>query len=269
MKKILVRVGVGLGVLLLIALILLVLVRKRTAECRQGQGSVAIEACTFLINHFPQDSILPYLDLRRGHYAVGGAKLAELEDMKRMITMVESGRAPLGDSLKAAIYEKAAEAYAKNNNKEEALKAADKAIQLGSRDGAVYMMRGLARLETEKYADAATDFKAAEGFGYKQLQLYMNLGSSYLGAGDYLSAYQVLKKCEGMAAAPQDVGLIHRQLGLTSFEMKNYQEALDQMTKALMAGPCPDCSAVIKMSQEFLKPKARPKPAPRKKTRRR
>lgn len=269
MKKILVRAGVGLGVLILIALIALILVRKRTAECRQGQGSVAIEACSFLINTFPKDAILPYLDLRRGHYAVAGAKLAELEDMKRMIAMVESGRVPLADPLKAAIYEKAAEAYAKNNNKEDALKAADKAIQLGSRDGGVHMMRGLARLEAEKYADAIADFKAAEGFGYKQLQLYMSLGAAHLGAADYLSAYQVLKKCEGMAAAPQDVGLINRQLGLTSFELKSYQEALDHMTKALLAGPCPDCSAVIKMSQEFLKPKPKPRAAPRKKTRRR
>jgi len=265
MKKILVKVGVGLGVLILIALIALVLVRKRTTECRQGQGSVAIEACSFLIDTFPKDTILPYLDLRRGHYAVAGAKQAELDDLKRMISLVENAGITFADPYKASVYEKAAEAYAKNGDKPASLKAAEQAIQLGSKDGGVHMMRGLARLETEKYAEAVADFKAAEAFGFKQLQLYMSLGAAYLGAADYLSAYQVLKKCESMAVAPQDVGLINRQLGLTSFELKSYQEALDHMTKALLAGPCPDCSAVIKMSQEFLKPK----PAPRKKTRRR
>ena len=267
MKKILVRAGIGAGVLVLAGLILLMLVRKRSAECREGQGSVAIEACTFMINHFPDDVALPYLDLRRGHYAVAGAKQAELDDLKRMISLLENARITFTDPYKASVYEKAAEAYAKNSDKAGSLAAAEKAIALGSKNGAVYMMRGLARLETEKYADAVTDLKAAEGLGYNQLQLYMALGSAYLGARDYDNAYAMLKKSEALAAAPQDVSMVNRQLGMTSFELKRYQEALDHMTKALLTGPCPDCSAVIKMSQEFLKPKT--KPAPKKRTRRR
>lgn len=273
MKKLLVRIGIGLGALVLAALILLMLVRKRSAECREGQGSVAIEACTFMINNFPDDMALPYVDLRRGHYAVAGAKQAELNDLKRLIGMVENAKITLADPYKASVYEKAAEAFAKNADKPSSLAAAEKAIQLGSKNGAVYMMRGLSRLETEKYADAVADFKTAEGLGYNQLQLYMNLGSAYLGAADYENAYQVFLKSEGMAAAPQDIGMINRQLGLTSFELKRYDEALKHMTEALLAGPCPDCSAVIKMSQDFIdkarQPVKKARPAAKKRTRRR
>lgn len=274
MKKIFVRIGVTLGVLVLIALMGIVFVRKKSAECGKGQGSVAIEACTLLINNFPMEAAkYVYLGFRRGHYAVAGAKQAELDDLATMIKMAEGGSFPISEESKASLYEKAAEAYAKNSDKAGSLAAAEKAIQLGSKNGAVYMMRGLARLEAEKYADAVADFKTAEGLGFQQLQLYMNLGSALLGATDYENAYQVLKKSEGLAAAPQDIGLINRQLGLTSFELKRYPEAVDHMTKALLAGPCPECSAIMKMSQDFInkarQPVKKTRPAVKKKTRRR
>jgi tetratricopeptide (TPR) repeat protein len=270
MKKILVRVAVGLGFLVLLAIFVLILLRKKTAECRTGQGTTAIEACTFLIKNFPGDAPkFAYLDLRRGHYAVAGAKQAELDDLNSLITMAESGRVPVGDDVKAAIYEKAAEAYAKNADKANALKAADKAIALGSKNGSMYMMRALSLLEGEKYADAIADFKAAETNGYRQLQLYMGLGSAYLNSGDYNGAFAALKAAESKAAAPDDVGLISRQLGLTCFELKLYEQAVAYMTKAQGLTVCPDCPSVIKMSQDFLEKAKRPAKAARKKARRR
>lgn len=270
MKKILTRAAVGLGFLVLAAMFVLILLRKKTAECRTGQGSVAIEACTFLINNFPGEAAkFAYLDQRRGHYAVAGAKQAELDDLNAMLQMAESGRVQPGDDIKAAIYEKAAEAYAKNADKAGALKAAEKAITLGSRNGSMYMMRGLSLLAAEKHADAVKDFKAAESFGYKQLQLYMNLGSAYLWSGDYNSAFGTLKTAEAMAAAPDDVGLISRQLGLTCFELKLYEQAVAYMTKAQPLTACPDCPAVIKMSQEFIDKAKRPARAAKKRSRRR
>lgn len=270
MKKILTRAAVGLGFLVLAAVFVLVLLRKKTAECRGGQGSIAIESCTFLINNFPGEAAkFAYLDQRRGHYAVAGAKQAELDDLNSMMQMVESGRVQPGDGIKAAIYEKAAEAYAKNADKAAALKAAEKAIALKSNNGSMYMMRGLSLLAAEKYPEAIADFKAAEGFGYKQLQLYMNLGSAYLWSGDYNSAFGALKTAESMAAAPDDVGLISRQLGLTCFELKLYEQAVAYMTKAQPLTVCPDCPAVIKMSQEFMAKAKRPAKPARKRSRRR
>lgn len=270
MKKILTRAAVGFGFLVLVAMFVLILLRKKTAECRTGQGSVAIEACTFLINNFPGDTAkFAYLDQRRGHYAVAGAKKAEIDDLNTLIQLTETGRVQVGDDIKAAIHEKAAEAHAKTADKAAALKAAEKAITLGSKNGSMYMMRGLSRLAAEKYADAITDFKAAEGFGYKQLQLYMNLGSAYLWSGDYNSAFGALKTAEAMAAAPDDVGLISRQLGLTCFELKLYEQAVAYMTKAQPLTVCPDCPAVIKMSQEFIDKAKRPAKPARKRSRRR
>ncbi|MHB0995284.1 MAG: hypothetical protein ACYC2I_02825 [Elusimicrobiales bacterium] len=270
MKKILTRAAVGFGFLLLVAMFALILLRKKTAECRTGQGSTAIEACTFLVNNFPGDAAkFAYLDLRRGHYAVAGAKKAEIDDLNAMMQLSESGRVQVGDDVKAAIYEKAAEAYAKNADKAAALKSADRAIALGSKNGSMYMMRGLSLLEAEKYPEAIADFKAAEGFGYKQLQLYMNLGSAYLWSGDYNSAFGSLKTAEAMAAAPDDVGLISRQLGLTCFELKLYEQAVAYMTKAQPLTVCPDCPAVIKMSQEFIEKAKRPARPAKKRSRRR
>jgi len=274
MKKILTRVGIVLGALIIIALLLLGYLKKETTECRQGQGTVAIEACTMLVDHLPmEETKFTYLNLRRGHYAVAGIKQGELDDLAVLIKLGESGRFAVQPDVMSSVYGRAAEVNYGLGSKDEALKYADKAIQLSSKEPGVYMLRAGARLADSKFADALTDLKAAEGLGYDKLQLYMELGTAYLGINDYNNAYASLKKAEPLASAPQDVGMVNRQLGLTSFELKNYEESLSYMTKALLAGPCPDCSAVIKMSQGFIDkaraPKVKPKPAPKKKKQRR
>ncbi len=274
MKKILTRIGIVLGALVLVALLLLGYLKKVTTECREGQGTVAIEACTLMIDHVsPEAYKFTYLNLRRGHYAVAGIKKEEFSDIAEIMKLADSGRVAIPAAALANVYERAAVLNSDMGNKEDSLKCLDKAVQLGSKDAATYITRGQAKLAEGKYVDAIADLKKAEDLGAKQVQLYMGLGSAYLGANDYNNAYLNLKKSEPLAVSSPDVIMLNRQLGLTCFELKLYDEAVTHMTKALLAGPCPDCSSVIKMSQDFINkaraPKTKPKPAVNKKKARR
>ena len=263
MKKILTRIAIGLGALILVVLMVLGYLKKEVTECREGQGTVAIEACTMMIDHVsPEAYRFTYLNLRRGHYAVAGSKKEEMEDIISITKLVDGGRVAVPAAELADVYERAAALDAEAGNKEESLKFLDKAIMLGSKDTGAYITRGQAKLAAGKYADAIADLKKAEDLGSKQMQLYVGLGSAYLGASDYNNAYLYLKKGEPMASAQQDVIMVNRQLGLTCFELKIYDEAVAHMTKALLSGPCPDCSAVIKMSQDFINKAKAPKAKP-------
>ena len=235
-------------------ILFVVFVRSKTQACGSENPSEAIAACSFMIKHIPVDrSKVQFLIFRAWQYSRIGSDKEGIEDFNTLLKFHETKHIPMTDEVMAGIHEGLAILNYNLDNDEEALKYADISIQNGSKEPMLYMIRGKINVNVKNYSQGLIDLKIAENLKFNEPDLYLNLGSAYIGIGDYEEAYRSLKKVNLQESSPNEKARHNKLLGATCFKLGLYEEAKQSLQKILDAGiECSACSSTIKYIDKSL-----------------
>jgi tetratricopeptide (TPR) repeat protein len=223
--------------------------------CRNGEGARAIASCSMVIKYVPINSAkVTSLNCRAAQYEKISLKNEALADLAASARLVESGGGAMSGDTLAPMYGRLAILNHKLTNDADVLKYADLAVQNGSTDPDVYMVRAFLNLGLDKNAEALADLQKSESLGYKQPQLYFNYASAYRGLGNYAKAYTLLKEAEPTMLTPDDMNRFNRVMGFTCFELRHYAESIAYLKKYAASGEvCQECVSAMALAEELAR----------------
>lgn len=244
MNKIVRNIGIVIAALTLLFIAGVFAAWTTFRDCRGGEGPSALAACTRMVDYAPHEGVrVMGLVLRGQQYRKAGLNNEFMADMYAMVQIAERQQLPASKIL--PMYDSLASVNYKIGNSTEALKYADLAIQAGSTKPMSYLIQAAAQVAAQKYADALAGFQKAEKLGYKEPMVYFSIGQAYRRLGEYENAYKSLKSVESLFHGSEDAANLKKELGLTCYALKRYEEALPYLKEAVAAGArCDECSTL-------------------------
>jgi tetratricopeptide (TPR) repeat protein len=253
MKKLLINLAVGLGVLLVIGALVGLFVRGKSKSCWKDASPEAIEACSFLINCFPSNSMRAKVIMQRaGQYSEIDSYRNGINDYNALLKFNESKQVDLTVEELREVYEGLAILNSKLHYDKETLKYVNDAIQNGSKNSALYMIKGEINLKRKKYSKALLDFKIAEKLKLNTPELHFNFGVIYSSLRKYKDAYRSLKKVDTKKFCSYKLIEYHKLLGASANKLFFYEEARSSFQKVLDINYDADCARAIRDIDKYL-----------------
>lgn len=239
-----------------------ILLSASRKDCLEGEGTKAIEACTFLIKNHTSSYRAGYLVRRAMLSEKAGLQDEVLADLNEIISLKVSGQVQPEQVL--AAYESLVKIYLKKGDAAEARKYLELAARNDAKDPEIYISLALSYIEDKKFQEALNLLETAGGLDQAKKHPYYNAqASAYEGLNDYEKAYSALKTGLTVSAPRPVLAATSKHLGLVCFELKRYKEAETYLGYTIKAGlDCPECGLLLTTIRGALEP---PASRPRKK----
>lgn len=224
---------------------------SREKTCMEGEGSDAVDACTFLISwrgeSYKRDALARRAQLHKKNKKWDRV----ISDLNELLAMKTSAPVPPEKTL--AAYEALAEAYSEYGSAGDARKYLELATQGGSAQPALYISLAQALLKDKRFSEALALLDTVARFelsGTLEKTLkhpyYNTRASVYEGSADFGKAYGALKTALTVPAPRPVLAATSKHLGLVCFELKRYREAQLYLGYTLKAGlKCPECELLL------------------------
>lgn len=241
---------------------------KKHANCMNGEGQPAIEACTFMIKYYPAPlQKVTYLLKRSTQYTKADNLKAGAADMEEILSLNEKEKLNMPEDILARVYNYLASEYGSSGDMEKGIKYAELAMKAGSEDPAVYINLSSVYIKEKRYQEAVESLKTAQKLDPSNSATYFNYALIALAVPDYPLGYSYLKKSESYRNAETAQGKLpaikevrfHKTMALACMGLKRYGEAEEVLTRLMESGQdCPECPDLLAQNARMAKLEAAP-----------